>query len=53
MNALGIAPHVVEKCLNHTMEGVMRVYNLHDYLNERFQAFHALGREVERILSSN
>ena len=51
MNTIGVLPHVVEKCLNHVLEGVMAVYNRADYLEERRAAFHALGREVERILS--
>jgi integrase len=28
---LGVAPHVVEKMLNHSMQGVMATYNRHDY----------------------
>lgn len=50
MNSIGIAPHVVEKCLNHTMQGVMAVYNRAEYLEERRAAFLALGRELERIV---
>jgi len=31
---LGVLPHVIEKILNHTMQGVMAVYNRHEYLAE-------------------
>jgi len=31
---LGIPPHVIEKIQNHTMQGVMAVYNRYDYAKE-------------------
>lgn len=46
---LGIAPHVIEKCLNHTMQGVMAIYNRHDYATERIEAAKAWSAEIERI----
>lgn len=52
MNEIGIAPHIVEKCLNHTLQGVAAIYNRAEYLDERREAFNALGREVELVLSS-
>ena len=45
---LGVMPQVVEKILNHTMQGVMAAYNKHDYMAERKDALH---RWAERILS--
>jgi hypothetical protein len=48
MSDLGVLPHVVEKILNHTMQGVMAVYNRHDYLKERRQA---LDLWAERLLA--
>lgn len=35
---LGTAPHVIEKMLDHTMIGVMAVYNRAEYSRERFEA---------------
>lgn len=32
---LGVAPHVAEKCLNHSLGGILRVYDTHDYFAER------------------
>ena len=52
MNELGIPPHVVERALNHTMQGVMAIYNRADYLEERKAALAAWGAEVERIVGS-
>lgn len=33
--ALGIDPHVAERCLNHKLKGVEGIYNRHDYFEER------------------
>ncbi len=41
INAMGVAPHVVEKMLNHTLPGVMAIYNRAEYLPERQQALEA------------
>jgi len=32
---LGVAPHVAEKALNHSLGGILRVYDTHDYFVER------------------
>jgi len=48
---LGVAPHVVERCLNHTMQGVMAVYNRNDYWNERREALDLWGAELERLFA--
>lgn len=50
MNEIGIAPHVVEKILNHTLQGVMGTYNRAEYWEERQAAMLAWGLEVERIV---
>lgn len=46
---LGIAPHVVEKLLNHSLGGVMAVYNRHEYTEERITATKAWAEELNRI----
>lgn len=51
LNAMGIAPHVVERALNHRLEGVMAVYNQADYLPERRDALESWGAELARIFS--
>ncbi|ELI8278888.1 tyrosine-type recombinase/integrase [Yersinia enterocolitica] len=38
LNDLGVAPHVVEQLLGHTMPGVMAVYNLSQYMPEKLEA---------------
>jgi integrase len=53
MARLNIAPHVVDRILNHvsgTIRGVAAVYNRHAYLEERKAALEAWGRYVENIV---
>lgn len=52
MNDLGVAPHVVEKILNHTMQGVMATYNRAEYTEERTKAMLLWGKEVQRIVKA-
>lgn len=49
---LGIAPHIIEKCLNHRMQGVMEIYNRHDYEPERVAAAEQWATELQKILTS-
>lgn len=46
LNDMGIAPHVVEQLLGHTMRGVMGVYNHSQYLPEKHDA---LNRWMDRL----
>ena len=53
MAGLNIAPHVVDRILNHvsgTIRGVAAVYNRHAYLEERKAALEAWGRRVESLV---
>ena len=55
MAALGHAPHVIEKTLNHVSGvtgGLVSVYQHHDYRKERRAAVVAWGRKVEQIIGS-
>jgi integrase len=54
MAGLAIAPHVVDKVLNHvsgTIRGVAAVYNRFEYLEERRAALEAWGRYVDNLVS--
>ncbi len=33
--ALGVEPHIAELCLNHKLQGLTAVYDVHDYFDER------------------
>jgi integrase len=53
MAALGIAPHVVDKVLNHSsgkISGVAKIYNRFEYLPERKAALEAWSRHVESLI---
>jgi integrase len=53
MAALGIAPHVVDKILNHSggkIAGVARIYNRYEFLPERQTALETWGRHVESLI---
>lgn len=39
--ALGVDPHVAERCLNHKLKGVEGIYNRHAYFDERKAALNA------------
>lgn len=47
---LGIDPLVIEKCLNHTLGGVLATYNRHTYEKERQEAATLWATEVKRIV---
>jgi integrase len=35
LEAIGVAPHIAERCLNHAIRGVVGIYNRYDYIDER------------------
>lgn len=49
---LGVMPHVVEKILNHTLQGVMQVYNRAEYETERVEAMQRWADELDRIVTT-
>jgi integrase len=51
MSDLGVAPHIVEKILNHTLQGVMAVYNRAEYETERAEAMQRWDDAVARIVA--
>lgn len=50
---LGVAPHVIEKLLDHQMVGVMAVYNRAEYRAERYAAQVLWGRTLSRLRKNN
>ena len=53
MAKLNVAPHVVDRILNHvsgSIRGVAAVYNRHSYIEERRAALEAWGRYVESLV---
>lgn len=52
MNNMGIAPHVVEQLLGHSMPGVMAIYNRSLYLPEKLDALNKWYGHLE-LLAGN
>jgi integrase len=48
---LGVAPHVIEKLLNHTAEGMAAIYNRAELLEERIAATKLWAAELARIVA--
>ena len=49
---LNIPPHIIEKCLNHRMQGVMGIYNRATYEAERIAAAQAWADELAKIIDA-
>lgn len=47
--ALGVGIIVAERCLNHSLGGLVAVYDQHDYLEERRQALEQWAAFIERL----
>src|SRR5476649_1513283 len=50
--SLSVANDVARKIMNHSLEGIDRVYDTHDYLPQMTLALEALSHDVERIISA-
>lgn len=53
LNDLGVAPHVVEQLLGHTMPGVMAVYNLSQYMPEKLVALNIWCERLELLAAGH
>ena len=51
MNDNGVTPFVAERVLNHTLEGVMAVYNRAEYEQDRIEAAKTLERVMLEVTS--
>ena len=45
-------PHVVEKLLNHSMQGVAAIYNRHDYREERIAATKSWSAALTKLIET-
>lgn len=53
LNEIGVAPHVVEQLLGHSMQGVMAIYNRSQYLPEKLDALNKWTERLENLISDN
>lgn len=49
-NENGVLPHIVEKCVNHKMEGMMAVYNHAEYMQERIDCAKVVEQIIKEII---
>lgn len=47
---IGTDPIVVEKILNHQLQGMRKVYNLQEYMKKRVEALKAWGSKHSEVL---
>ena len=47
LSRLGVAPHIAEKCLNHSLNKLDKTYDKHTYLNERREALEKWATVVD------
>lgn len=52
-NENGTLPYIVEKAINHKLEGMMAVYNHAEYKDERIEAFKLIEKVINAILKNN
>lgn len=53
LNDAGIEPYIVEKCLNHSLEGVMAVYNRAEYTEQRIEAGEKIAEIYRDLLKTS
>lgn len=53
LSAIGITPHIVEKCLGHKLPGIMSTYNKHEYLPERKEALDQWSDKIEMLVTNS
>jgi integrase len=47
LSALGVDILISERCLNHSLGGLVAVYDQHNYLNERWKALTLLSQFID------
>lgn len=50
LSKLGIQPHIAERCLNHSLGGIINVYDQHDYMQERREALKKWSQQLQIII---
>lgn len=53
MGDLGVAPHVIERCLNHVQQGIVGVYQRQEYMPERKAAFDLWGQRLLVLMTKS
>jgi hypothetical protein len=51
MSRAGVPSDHAERCLGHVIGGVRGIYDRHEFLKEKREAFEKLAAEVRKIVS--
>lgn len=49
---LGVQPQVAEKCLNHKLSGILKVYDVHPYTEEKKAAWELWSSHIETLTAA-
>ena len=52
LSRLSVAPHIAEKCLNHSLSKLGKTYDRHTYLDERRRALEIWATEIDLAVRS-
>ena len=53
MSRAGVLADHAERCLGHVVPGIRGVYDHHEFVEEKRQAFEVLAAQIERIVNDN
>ena len=53
LNEIGVEPYIIERLVNHSMSGVMAVYNKAEYESERIVAADVWSKQVLSVVSND
>ena len=53
LGRLGVAPHIAERCLNHSLGHIETTYDTHDYFTERAEALARWGAHVSGLVQGS
>ena len=51
LSEAGVMPHVTEKMLGHVLQGVMAVYNKHDWIDDQRQAYELWHEKLQKAVA--
>ena len=53
LSALGVEEYIAERVIGHELQGMLRVYNQHEYLAEKMAAMDRWGEDLARIVGGD
>jgi integrase len=53
LSELGVEPYIIEKILNHKLQGILGVYNQAEYLSQRAKALDLWAKKIKQCVYGN